>query len=120
MTKAEYEDYLRSPRWVAMSRDVRRFRRECEKCSFPYELNVHHRTYERLGHERMSDLIVLCRSCHARTHFLDDLDSMPEYLLLGSSKDGAKQRIKDQQKEAREKNLDRSHEIKTNKEKQEN
>src|SRR4051812_49177503 len=25
---------------------------------------VHHKTYERLGHERMEDLAACCRSCH--------------------------------------------------------
>ena len=37
----------------------------CEKSFHPSELDVHHRTYERLGHELPSDLQVLCRvTCH--------------------------------------------------------
>lgn len=31
-------------------------------------INVHHLTYDTLGHERMDDLSVYCRSCHAFTH----------------------------------------------------
>ncbi len=31
-------------------------------------LDVHHKTYERLGEERMEDLAVLCRSCHGVVH----------------------------------------------------
>lgn len=30
--------------------------------------HVHHRTYERLGRERLDDLIVLCASCHSTFH----------------------------------------------------
>jgi hypothetical protein len=29
---------------------------------------VHHRTYERVGFERQSDLIVLCHDCHRDFH----------------------------------------------------
>ncbi len=31
-------------------------------------INLHHRNYERLGQELDSDLIALCRDCHARFH----------------------------------------------------
>jgi hypothetical protein len=37
-------------------------------------LDVHHRTYERLGHERMSDLDVVCRRHHDLWHALQDID----------------------------------------------
>ena len=39
---------------------------ECGRASSEMTLDVHHLTYERLGHERADDLIVLCRSCHER------------------------------------------------------
>lgn len=31
-------------------------------------LDIHHRTYTRLGHERPADFLVLCRRCHKRQH----------------------------------------------------
>jgi phage terminase large subunit GpA-like protein len=34
----------------------------CGRGSSKHE--VHHLTYERFGHERMADLVVLCESCH--------------------------------------------------------
>jgi hypothetical protein len=34
----------------------------------PDRLDVHHRTYERVGQEQLRDLIVLCRTCHSRYH----------------------------------------------------
>lgn len=36
----------------------------CEKCRSPKRLTVHHVTYKRLGHERLSDLQVICFGCH--------------------------------------------------------
>jgi hypothetical protein len=32
------------------------------------ELEVHHRTYDNLGAELVSDLVVLCHSCHELHH----------------------------------------------------
>jgi hypothetical protein len=63
-----YEEYMRSPQW-------RRKRKQrlkldgyaCQKCgktSKEYRLEVHHLTYDRLGHERMEDLQSLCVLCH--------------------------------------------------------
>lgn len=65
-----YSDYLRSPYWSACRRymlwsaDYR-----CERCGHPNQLQVHHRTYERLGCEWMpEDLEVLCDACHSAHH----------------------------------------------------
>ncbi len=41
----------------------------CRLCNYGGEgLEVHHRTYENRGDERILDLIVLCRECHAKFH----------------------------------------------------
>ena len=40
----------------------------CQGCKTKFhsgQLNVHHRNYDSFGNERMSDLQVLCRSCHS-------------------------------------------------------
>lgn len=64
-----YPEYLQSAWW--------QFRREqtlksdgyrCRLCNSASTLNVHHRTYERRGEEQDSDLITLCRGCHAKFH----------------------------------------------------
>ena len=52
-----------------------------------YRLEVHHLTYERLGHEHPEDLIVLCPACHAAEHGLEHHDaafttSMEEALTM--------------------------------------
>jgi hypothetical protein len=65
-----HRQYLRTPEW-------RRTRaaallRAGNACSLDVThtdgLEVHHRTYERLGAELSSDLAVLCRSCHQLHH----------------------------------------------------
>jgi 5-methylcytosine-specific restriction endonuclease McrA len=41
---------------------------KCEKCGAEFPLQVHHKTYARLGKEGPDDLIVLCESCHEEEH----------------------------------------------------
>ena len=41
---------------------------KCRICADTAALEVHHNTYERLGHERAADLVVLCRACHQLFH----------------------------------------------------
>ncbi len=40
----------------------------CQACGGAERLEVHHLTYERLGYERLTDLMVLCHACHAEAH----------------------------------------------------
>jgi hypothetical protein len=40
----------------------------CQLCGVAGNLNVHHNTYKRRGAELPSDVIALCRSCHAKFH----------------------------------------------------
>ncbi|MEM9388355.1 MAG: HNH endonuclease [Pseudomonadota bacterium] len=64
-----YDSYLRSPHWQTTRRIalVDAFHR-CRVCNSDERLEVHHRTYERLGREHPSDLTVLCRECHELFH----------------------------------------------------
>jgi hypothetical protein len=60
-----YLRYLRSPEWKELRRKV--LERDSYRCQvwLSHEATeVHHRTYERFGHEDMADLISLCRACH--------------------------------------------------------
>ncbi len=70
MTSREYREvYLRSEHWAAtrlQALDAADYR--CRVCNAEHGLDVHHRTYERLGAERPDDLTVLCRRCHSRFH----------------------------------------------------
>ena len=64
-----YDSYLRSPEW-RRTRELTLdyYGDRCCLCNGTEALQVHHRTYARLGAERLHDLIVLCRSCHQRYH----------------------------------------------------
>jgi len=60
-----YPDYLLSQEWhdrreAALSAADHR----CQVCNSPDNLEVHHSTYERIGHELPGDLTVLCATCH--------------------------------------------------------
>ncbi len=65
-----YKEYLQTPYWKRRREDkLRAAGHRCQLCnrgSVP--LNVHHRTYERLGEELDEDLTVLCRECHHTFH----------------------------------------------------
>lgn len=81
MTKAEYQEYLRSTHWIKRAEEVRWKRKRCADCGLGRSwahlltgqaLNVHHLEtgYERLGAERDEDLVLLCWVCHAKRHGL--------------------------------------------------
>lgn len=64
----DYRTYIQSEAWQARA-DAAKTRADwrCQVCNRPSSavpLNAHHRTYERLGHERPEDITVLCRDCH--------------------------------------------------------
>jgi DNA-binding MarR family transcriptional regulator len=65
-----YEEYLKTPEWQATrARMLKLAGYRCQVCNGKHNgLNVHHRTYERLGEERDSDLVVLCLLCHQMFH----------------------------------------------------
>lgn len=67
--RAAYSSYLRTAQWEERrQRALKRAGRKCSLCSRKTRLQVHHRTYERIGEERASDLIVLCDGCHSAHH----------------------------------------------------
>ena len=65
-----YREYLRSPEWRrTRGAALHRANFRCMlDVTHSEDLEVHHRTYERLGRELATDLVVLCRSCHRIHH----------------------------------------------------
>ena len=64
-----YSEYLKSDHWketrlTILDRDGER----CVICNSKDRLEVHHRTYERLGEELPDDLCTLCHDCHDTFH----------------------------------------------------
>lgn len=78
LDKPNYYKYLRSVAWRRKKFEALQSARYkcqiCKKDRIQGTLDVHHRSYEHLGHELPSDLIVLCRCCHALYH--DKLSSL--------------------------------------------
>lgn len=69
LTKMPLADYLKTREWkVKRNRALIQAGTRCQVCASTHPLEVHHRTYERLGIELLSDLVVLCRSCHRHYH----------------------------------------------------
>ena len=68
----EYREYLNSPEWANVRfRIIVRAGYTCEGCERDNRtLEVHHLTYLRLGRERDSDLLALCKTCHKRADTL--------------------------------------------------
>ena len=64
----DYHEYIKTEAWRERAEAAKqRVGHRCQICNRPatrVTLDVHHRTYERLGTERPEDLTVLCRGCH--------------------------------------------------------
>jgi hypothetical protein len=75
-----YKDYLRSDHWQSFRKrffsesaickrlTIKFGRPVCQYCHSGRNLNIHHRTYKRLGGERLSDVVLVCQDCHKRIH----------------------------------------------------
>lgn len=64
-----YREYLASKHWLNKRREaLSHYGRKCNRCGKSYGLHVHHKTYKRIGCEKMVDLEVLCGGCHANHH----------------------------------------------------
>jgi hypothetical protein len=64
-----YLAYLNSSSWRATrNRALQLADYRCERCDSKRDLQVHHKTYERLGAEWDSDLEVVCANCHEHEH----------------------------------------------------
>jgi 5-methylcytosine-specific restriction endonuclease McrA len=74
-----HRQYLDSPAWrKKRSERLAVDGEKCFRCKATDGLQVHHITYERLGRERMSDLLTLCGDCHKRDHGRDP--SLPDVM----------------------------------------
>lgn len=66
---AEYENYIHSSAWRSRrQRALQLGHYRCAKCGSTTSLQVHHLSYQHLGHELDNELVVLCASCHRQVH----------------------------------------------------
>ena len=66
-----YDEYIKSPSWFnqpARLAVLEADAYQCRMCSTATNLEVHHITYDNLGHELEQDLATLCNDCHTYTH----------------------------------------------------
>ncbi len=72
ISELTYNEYLHTDWWRArMARAIRKAGYHCQVdgCKIPdLHLHVHHLSYERLGNESDSDLLVLCWYHHKEAH----------------------------------------------------
>lgn len=67
--KMPYYKYLQTEHWrVLREHKLLTVDNRCQLCYNEWNLQVHHRTYERLGNEKLEDLTVLCKECHELFH----------------------------------------------------
>ena len=83
-TRIPYTEQLKDPRWLAFRAKVLvKAHHQCSRCGGTTCLQVHHPFYEpnRYAWEyKLSDVVVLCRSCHEKAHGLD-LDKQLDVIL---------------------------------------
>jgi hypothetical protein len=71
----DYGTYLASREWALLKRQVReRSGGWCERCRAERVSSIHHLTYERIGHERLEDLIAVGRGCHEYLSAVSEFD----------------------------------------------
>ena len=64
-----YQEYLRSTQWSWLREQaMKRAGKRCQVCNGTTKLAAHHRTYERVYHEQVDDLTILCALCHGVFH----------------------------------------------------
>jgi len=65
----DYQEYIKTDKWQNKRQQILTFwNHRCCLCYRGEGLHVHHRTYESLGNELITDCIVLCEQCHQRHH----------------------------------------------------
>jgi len=96
-----YLEYLQTDHW----KDIRKrfwlsklHHGECQVCGAKTNLQVHHKTYKRIGKEHLNDLCLLCSKCHTKTHELDKRRT--KGILRGATKRLRKNRIERKQRTA--------------------
>lgn len=70
----DYNKYIQSDDWkkVKARHKEAGLSDECLNCGTPEGITLHHRTYARLGNERLTDLIPFCWRCHKKVHDYSD------------------------------------------------
>ena len=61
----------KSKEWADIKNDLYEINgRKCERCGSFKNIQIHHKTYERIFNEEPNDLEILCGGCHLGEHNL--------------------------------------------------
>lgn len=66
-----YSAYLKSKHWRLFKKTFRASKYhygKCFICSKEKNIHLHHLTYERIGKEKLTDVVELCKGCHRNVH----------------------------------------------------
>ncbi len=87
--KQAYREFLKSWFWKELSWTVREKAGRCKRCKRKENLQAHHIRYPENWYDTTeADLVVLCRSCHAKEHGLKwDERYGPKGLMLFPGRD---------------------------------
>lgn len=67
--EVRYQEYIHSPQWKEKADAAKAAAgNRCQVCYGEHQIEAHHRTYRRLGHELPTDITVLCDDCHELFH----------------------------------------------------
>ncbi len=67
--RLDYKSYIHSKRWKGRrTAYLIKMGRKCAVCSDKKNLHIHHLSYENLGKEKDSDLVILCELHHDKFH----------------------------------------------------
>jgi 5-methylcytosine-specific restriction endonuclease McrA len=66
--KKNYTKYIQSKEWKEKRNFIVGKYKKCSCCGSEENLHVHHLSYENLGNENESDLLLLCKKCHGLVH----------------------------------------------------
>ena len=64
-----YDEYLQTDHWLNFSHYIKDFWGwRCALCNGTDRIIVHHRNYDHLWHEEVTDVVALCTPCHEKHH----------------------------------------------------
>lgn len=77
MSREDKLAYMQSSEWLAL-KHVRLTidNNQCVHCHSTTNLHLHHITYARLGVEKISDVCILCSTCHNNLHKITGYDRL--------------------------------------------
>ena len=79
----KYKRYLLSDEWKGKAQLIKETYGKCSLCGSNKFLNVHHRNYDNLYNEKLTDLICLCRDCHSKYHNKPTKINKTKFIKIG-------------------------------------